>query len=245
MSRFVSAGTDADSRPQLTDDAWAQARQEVEAKQQIKSANQNRESGKSLYEVLEQNKAAKQEAFEEAARLKNQFRALDDDEVDFLDSVLESTRARENAVKEETAEQLDAFRKQRLQAEQSLIDADAQHNENSGNAASSDAWVIKKKKRRRDQDRTTSAESTTVTTKLRKLSSTAADDKGDPVDSDTSPITKTPVPVEPVPQKTGTTDTQILSPGITSTLQQQRQTAVPVAASAGLGLGGYSSDEDD
>lgn len=56
MSRFVSAGTDADSRPPLTDDAWAQARQEVEARQQSKSTSQNKDSGKSLYEVLEQNK---------------------------------------------------------------------------------------------------------------------------------------------------------------------------------------------
>lgn len=58
MSRFVSAGTDADSRPLDADpdDAWAQARQEVEAQQQPKPSQQHRESGKSLFEVLEQNK---------------------------------------------------------------------------------------------------------------------------------------------------------------------------------------------
>lgn len=58
MSRFVSAGTDADSRPSDADadDAWVQARQEVQAQQQPKPSQQSRESGKSLYEVLEQNK---------------------------------------------------------------------------------------------------------------------------------------------------------------------------------------------
>ncbi|KAK1722566.1 N-terminal domain of NEFA-interacting nuclear protein NIP30-domain-containing protein [Colletotrichum acutatum] len=40
---------------------------------------------KSLYDVLQANKAAKQAAFEEANKIRNQFRALDDDEIDFLD----------------------------------------------------------------------------------------------------------------------------------------------------------------
>ncbi|KAL0781890.1 hypothetical protein CaCOL14_003225 [Colletotrichum acutatum] len=42
---------------------------------------------KSLYDVLQANKAAKQAAFEEANKIRNQFRALDDDEIDFLDEV--------------------------------------------------------------------------------------------------------------------------------------------------------------
>src|SRR3569833_608756 len=36
--------------------------------------------------------AAKQAAFEEANKIKNQFRALDDDEIEFLDGVLVSVR---------------------------------------------------------------------------------------------------------------------------------------------------------
>ena len=60
--------------------------------------------------------AAKQEAFEEANRLKNQFRSLDEDEVEFLDSVLESTRAEEERVKRETAEGLEQFRRQQEEA---------------------------------------------------------------------------------------------------------------------------------
>jgi FAM192A/Fyv6, N-terminal domain len=61
--------------------------------------------------------AAKQEAFEEANRLKNQFRALDEDEIEFLDSVLESTRREEDRVKRETAEKLQSFRKQQEEAD--------------------------------------------------------------------------------------------------------------------------------
>ncbi|KAK3688308.1 N-terminal domain of NEFA-interacting nuclear protein NIP30-domain-containing protein [Podospora appendiculata] len=65
---------------------------------------------KSLFEVLQANKNAKQAAFDEANRLKNQFRALDDDEIDFLDSVRESKRADEERVRRETEEGLRAFR---------------------------------------------------------------------------------------------------------------------------------------
>jgi hypothetical protein len=61
--------------------------------------------------------AAKQDAFEEANRLKNQFRALDQDEAEFLDSVLESTRAEEARVKKETAEGLALFRQQQDEAD--------------------------------------------------------------------------------------------------------------------------------
>lgn len=65
--------------------------------------------------------AAKQDAFEESIRLKNQFRNLDEDEVEFLDSILESTRAREEAVKKETREQLELFRRQQEEADRTLM----------------------------------------------------------------------------------------------------------------------------
>lgn len=69
---------------------------------------------------------AKQEAFEEKMKLKNQFRALDEDEVEFLDSIMESTRAQEAAVKKETAEQLELFRRQREEAEKALLETHPQ-----------------------------------------------------------------------------------------------------------------------
>ena len=49
--------------------------------------------------------------------MQNQFRSLDEDEVEFLDSVLESTRTKEAEVKKQTKEQLQAFRAQQEEAE--------------------------------------------------------------------------------------------------------------------------------
>ena len=56
MARFISAGTDADSKPR--DDAWLQAQKEVEAQRKPKPVIKpgEQEGGKSLYEVLQQNK---------------------------------------------------------------------------------------------------------------------------------------------------------------------------------------------
>jgi hypothetical protein len=56
MSRFVSAGTDADTRPPA-DDGWLKAQQEVESSKKPKAAEEGKqEGGKSLYEVLQANK---------------------------------------------------------------------------------------------------------------------------------------------------------------------------------------------
>ncbi|KAL8341499.1 hypothetical protein RB601_005553 [Gaeumannomyces tritici] len=57
--------------------------------------------------------AAKQAAFEEANKIKNQFRALDDDEVEFLHEVQASTRREEDRTRREVEEGLDRFREAR------------------------------------------------------------------------------------------------------------------------------------
>lgn len=91
---------------------------------------------------------AKQEAFEEKIKLKNQFRSLDEDEVEFLDSLLESTRAQEDAVKKDTADQLEVFRRQREEAEKALLEntsADV------APAAEAEDWKIPSRKRRREK----------------------------------------------------------------------------------------------
>ncbi|RMD41132.1 hypothetical protein DV735_g3991, partial [Chaetothyriales sp. CBS 134920] len=112
MSRFVSQGSTEDYKAE-SNDAWTRAKQEVDALKKKPATPQGvQEGGKSLYEHLQANKEKKQAEFEEAQRLKNQFQALNEDDVDFLDSVLASTRAKEAAVKQDTAEQLAAFRRQ-------------------------------------------------------------------------------------------------------------------------------------
>ncbi|KAI0904827.1 hypothetical protein F4823DRAFT_170429 [Ustulina deusta] len=55
--------------------------------------------------------AAKQAAFEEQNRIRNQFRALDDDEIEFLHGVSDERRAEEERVRRETEEGLASFRK--------------------------------------------------------------------------------------------------------------------------------------
>ncbi|KIX95390.1 uncharacterized protein Z520_08907 [Fonsecaea multimorphosa CBS 102226] len=217
MSRFVPAGTD----PDTPDDAWVKAQQQVESTRKPKTVEGGaQEGGKSLYEVLQANKAAKQEAFEESVRLKNQFRALDDDEVEFLDSVLESSRAKENAVKQETAEQLEVFRKQRAAAEQALMGGNEAGKP--GEPADKDSWAIKKKKRRREKNSESEAEP-----KLRKLSAAetaAADD-----DEHNAPVERT---------------SPVNNPAIKDQIEPPITTKHPQPAT-GLGLVAYSSDEDE
>ncbi|EXJ58922.1 hypothetical protein A1O7_06352 [Cladophialophora yegresii CBS 114405] len=223
MSRFVSAGTDADARAPA-DDGWLKAQQEVKSAREPRSTEEGKqEGGKSLYEVLQANKAAKQDAFEEAARLKNQFRALDEDEVDFLDSVLETSRAKEDAVKQETAEQLEAFRKQRAAAEQAQIEGTLDGAP--GGPTDGGAWATKKKnKRRREKD----GEPNDPSTKLRKLS-TADDDRSVLQSSNPSGLAKG----DPAPQ------------GRDSNVQAMPSKDQLKHKPAGLGLAAYSSDEDD
>ncbi|KAI0400657.1 N-terminal domain of NEFA-interacting nuclear protein NIP30-domain-containing protein [Xylaria palmicola] len=71
---------------------------------------------RSLYEILQANKAAKQAAFEEQNRIRNQFRALDDDEIEFLHGVSDGQRAEEERLRRETEEGLAGFRRAQQQA---------------------------------------------------------------------------------------------------------------------------------
>ncbi|KAK4867912.1 hypothetical protein LT330_007571 [Penicillium expansum] len=146
-SGFVSSGTN--EQPIERDDEWLRAQQELEEERRRKAEIGKQDDGKSLFEVLERNKMAKQEAFEEKSRLKNQFRSLDEDEVDFLDSVLESTRAKEAAVKRETAEQLEAFRRQREEAQKALL----QSTSSDATPVQGEEWTTLARKRRHDKHR--------------------------------------------------------------------------------------------
>ncbi|KAI9845945.1 MAG: hypothetical protein M1838_001494 [Thelocarpon superellum] len=148
-SGFVSAGTSDD--PVKTNDDWEKAKQEIEANRRRREDEARQGGEKSLFETLQANKAAKQEAFEESIRLKNQFRSLDEDEVDFLDSVLESTRAKEEAVKKETTEQLDVFRRQQDEADKALLLSDDRAGVGGEGSPEQmpEQWVTKGRKRKK------------------------------------------------------------------------------------------------
>ncbi|KAI0994527.1 hypothetical protein K3495_g13655 [Podosphaera aphanis] len=132
-SGFVPSGAGTADAPistttTTTDDEWRSARLAISAAAARKTDARARDAASaqpSLYETLEANKIAKQEAFEEAHRLRNQFRALHQDEIDFLDSVLERTRAEEARIKKETLHGLHSFRQQQEAADQKTSNADA------------------------------------------------------------------------------------------------------------------------
>ncbi|KAJ5151921.1 hypothetical protein N7492_010216 [Penicillium capsulatum] len=237
-SGFVSAGTT--DQPVERDDEWLKVQQELEEERRRKAEIGQQNDGKSLYEVLQQNKMAKQEQFEEKIRLKNQFRALDEDEVDFLDSVLESTRAQEAAVKKDTADQLEVFRKQREEAEKALLGPTS----SDVTPVEEEEWSIPARKRRRDKGK-----DLLLPGKKRKASAAETE--------------KTSLHQEPATSKSYKDTTQDTNPQPADTKPQDAAKAIPAGQSSNttdkdqadakqpakpapvaLGLAAYGSDSD-
>ncbi|KAI5926265.1 N-terminal domain of NEFA-interacting nuclear protein NIP30-domain-containing protein [Camillea tinctor] len=103
---------------------------------------------KSLYDILQANKAAKQAAFEEQNRIRNQFRALDDDEIEFLDGVRDGQREEEDRVKRETEAGLASFRRAQNSSTTIAEGGDAEEEEESWGAGAAAG-----RKRKRDRER--------------------------------------------------------------------------------------------
>lgn len=194
---------------------------------------------------------AKQEAFEEKTKLKNQFRSLDEDEVDFLDSVLESTRAQEAAVKKDTADQLEVFRKQREEAEKALLGPTT----SDVTPAEEEEWAIPARKRRRDK------KDLLLPGKKRKASLEGGKDTAGSPDAKTNQSSQndgkgatSAVPKSsPEQQPEGVTKPSATQGGSNATDKARSQTNQPkkeaqapasAPAPAGLGLVGYGSDSD-
>ncbi|KYK55441.1 hypothetical protein DCS_07404 [Drechmeria coniospora] len=132
-NRFVSGGTigfggessESDAaaaqtqqeplQPLARNAEWEAVQKELEAERKHREQARlkaSTEGEKSLYDILQANKAAKQAEYEEKNKIKNQFRALDDDEISFLDDVRVRRKKEEDAVRQETEEGLKAFRAQ-------------------------------------------------------------------------------------------------------------------------------------
>jgi hypothetical protein len=190
--------------------------------------------------------AAKQDAFEEANKLKNQFRSLDEDEIEFLDSVLESTRAEELRVKKETAEGLEMFRKQQEEADKKLragiiIDTDIQGSptEEEGQWTSGAA---RKRKRQREKEGLKGV-------KLRKSSST---DEQPPVPLSPPPklqvaeVAAPKIPSGPAGAAAEGTRAVVESRKATEpTVTKITSASASVLPKAKFGLVDYGSDEDE
>ncbi|OGE56450.1 hypothetical protein PENARI_c003G07529 [Penicillium arizonense] len=237
-SGFVSAGTN--EQPIERDDEWLKAQQELEEERRRKAEIGKQDDGKSLFEVLERNKMAKQEAFEEKARLKNQFRSLDEDEVEFLDSVLESTRAQEAAVKRDTADQLEVFRRQREEAEKALLGPTS----SDVTPAEEEEWTAPARKRRRDKQK-----DLLIPGKKRKASLTenSAKPNSQEQESQKSGADSGSKPKQPAQQNSKPSQVAASTTPKTATNpeQSQPQTKPPAKpAPISLGLAGYSSDSE-
>ncbi|ROW05095.1 hypothetical protein VSDG_00573 [Cytospora chrysosperma] len=113
-----SAATTATDNSDKKSEQWAAVQAQLEAERLQRQRAREEAAGletRSLFDVLQANKAAKQAAFEEANKIKNQFRPLDDDEVEFLEDVRSRRREEEERLRRETEEGLRGFReRQRL-----------------------------------------------------------------------------------------------------------------------------------
>ena len=195
--------------------------------------------------------AAKEEAFQESIKLKNQFRNLDEDEVEFLDSVLESTRAKEQAVKRETSEQLELFRRQQEEAEKAALDGDITNTTavSPTDPSSDSQWALNARKRKRVKE-----DKGLKGVKIRR-SSTATDitpatpDHAPTADHNTGTIStqilgnaktggtnKAENPISPPSEKATNNTATPLPPKVSSSAK--------VGMGAGLGLADYSSDDE-
>ncbi|KAK0660047.1 Protein FAM192A [Lasiodiplodia hormozganensis] len=246
-SGFVSGGTN--DQPIERDAEWLQAQQELEAQRRRKEDEGKQNDGKSLYEVLQANKAKKQEAFEESIKLKNQFRALDEDEAEFLDSVLESTRAKEAALKKETTQQLDAFRRHQEEAERA---ARLTGTKEEDQPVEEEHWGSTGRKRKKAKDK-----ESLMGIKIRRTSSVGDKGTSDAIskaNSDPAEKQKETAAASGAPKEEGAAKNTPETPPagsekgsavIGSTVQKEAQAQKPKPTPAALGLSGYSSDEDD
>jgi hypothetical protein len=174
--------------------------------------------------------AAKQEAFEESTKLTNQFRSLDEDEIEFLDSVQERARAKELAEKQHTKEHLEEFRKQQEEAERAAKELEAAA---VAPPTVSETWAAGPRKRKKGKEkdgigglkiRRTSTGDKTKEIGDAKTNDQAADSsRATPVTTDKS--------TEKSAEKVSDKPAAPTSPP-------------PPATAAGLGLGAYSSDEE-
>jgi hypothetical protein len=172
--------------------------------------------------------AAKQEAFEESTKLTNQFRSLDEDEIEFLDSVQEAARAKELADKRATKEGLEEFRKQQEEAERA-----AKEQEGAVSPPTvSESWAVGPRKRKKGKEkdvigglkirRTSTGERAKEVEGTREFSTTKVDDHVVP--------------------------SSVAQPSVQPRSDKQPTTAAPAsppAPATGLGLGAYSSSDED
>jgi len=107
-SRFVSQ-SDVEAARARREEQWKAAYARL-GQEPPPPPQEDAYDGRSLAEKLAANRVAKQEEWEEKTKLANQFRALEEDEIMFLDSVRERQELEERERKERDGEELKSFR---------------------------------------------------------------------------------------------------------------------------------------
>ncbi|KAL7922674.1 hypothetical protein ACQKWADRAFT_292085 [Trichoderma austrokoningii] len=174
-NRFISGGTITSSGEPTKDESghdavvaaareplmkkknaeWEAVRHELEEdrkRRELARAELAGEGQQSLYDVLQANKAAKQAAFEEQMKLKNQFRALDNDEIDFLDEVRAKEKADEARARQELETGLKAFReRQKSTSGGGETSAAAVKEDEAAARGDDEEWAVGGRKRKRHE----------------------------------------------------------------------------------------------
>ncbi|KAG9187019.1 hypothetical protein G6011_10127 [Alternaria panax] len=233
-SGFVSGGKAGEEVER--DDEWKKAQQEIEDARRAKADLAKQQDGKSLFEVLQANKDKKQAEFEEKARYKLHV-ALDDEEADYLDSVMEKKRQEEANVKKETFEQLDLFRRQREEAERKARGLEEESTE-APKEEDVGQWAAVGRKRKKGTEA-----GLLKGVKLRKASSVPEDENS----VDVAKATKQSAYVKTSTTPTMSSSNRVESPATTST-NKTKPIAGPSSKptnAISLGLGYTSSDDED
>ncbi|KAI1504573.1 hypothetical protein F5X99DRAFT_19309 [Biscogniauxia marginata] len=184
--------------------------------------------------------AAKQAAFEEQNRIRNQFRALDDDEIDFLDGIRDERRVEEDRVRRETEERLASFRRAQKSADRAAApSSSAADEEGAEQEEAAESWGAgaagRKRKRERERDLRGVVKGVKRRASGGEAAKETADAKAAPEPpSTTTTTTTTAAAVDKSKDADKPVDTKN-APNATSA----------AAAKPKLGLVDYGSDEDD
>jgi len=162
--------------------------------------------------------------------LTNQFRSLDEDEIEFLDSVQEAARAKELADRRATKEGLEEFRKQQEEAERV-----AKEQEGAVSPPTvTESWSVGPRKRKKGKEKDgiggLKIRRTSTSEQAKKLEDTPEPSLMTKPDGQAA--------TAKVQEQSSTKEQSDKKPASTP------PPASPPALAAGLGLGAYSSDED-
>lgn len=186
--------------------------------------------------------AAKEDAFAEASRLKNQFRALDADEAEFLDSVLERTRQEEDAIKAQTKEGLEAFRKRQEELDLKAKSLEtAQDGDDEKHGEEEALFTVKAKaKRKRAKEK-----EVLKGVKIRRISSSFDEDGNAAKEEAAGDETGNKKHVPTAKDGEGSVDQQLEGKQVLEKPVPAKVEVKPIPAKGGLGLVDYGSDDDD